>query len=111
MFIDFLSFIYFLIKYLINLRQNRYSVIIISQTLKTLNLNKLKKIENGIVYLHTSKLCLFDTIDWKSILDIEKSFIISDKNREYLQTNQCGKDYSFFLTKLHIILSNNYDFS
>lgn len=69
----------------------KFSMLIISSNLKTLNLKKLKRIENGIVHLYTKELCLYETINWKAILGNDKSFVISNDNQNYTRSNQCGK--------------------
>ena len=63
---------------------NKYSVIIMSDSLKILGLKKLKSVENGIFLLQTDQLCLHDTINWTLILNNRKdSFSIKKNNTEY----------------------------
>jgi hypothetical protein len=64
-------------------------LIITSKSLKTLNLNKLKVIEKGDVYLKTESLCMFDTINWSSILNKINSVSFNPQNVEYAKNN-CG---------------------
>lgn len=56
---------------------NKFSVIIHSDSLKTLGLKKLKTIENGDVHLQTSSICLEDTIDWKPIMNKNNSIRVN----------------------------------
>jgi hypothetical protein len=65
-------------------------MVVIGTHFRTLNLNKLKNVENGIIHLHTEQLCLYETIDWSSIVGDQTSFAISDKNQEYTRSQQCG---------------------
>lgn len=66
-------------------------MLIISDSLKTLNFNKLKRIENGLVQIYTKHLCLFDTINWNQILPSPNALIISKSSREYAVKN-CARD-------------------
>jgi hypothetical protein len=65
-------------------------MLVIGTHFRTLNLNKLKNIENGLIYLHTERLCLYETIDWPSIVGDQTSFAISERNQEYTRSQQCG---------------------
>ena len=54
-----------------------------SESLETLNLNRLRRIENGGVYLKTPSLCLVDSIDWQIILSNKSAVIdIEHKNED-----------------------------
>lgn len=68
-----------------NLVHSRFSMVIFSKSLRTLGLNKLKKIEKGEVYFKTEQLCLSNTIDWKSIVSQPNSLTIS-QNETMKQT-------------------------
>jgi hypothetical protein len=58
-------------------------VIIHADSLKTLGLLKLRKIENGDVHLQTSQICLEDTIDWGAIMNRNNSIrVIKQSTRE-----------------------------
>ena len=70
-------------------------MIVFSKSLKTLGLNKLRAIENGIVQLQTEVLCLFDTINWTSILSRENSLVVSTSNQAFA-TKNCS-NLSFLL--------------
>jgi len=71
-------------------------MVIIGSNFRTLNLNKLKRIGNGIIHLYTQRLCLYETIDWAAIVGDKKSLVISEKNQEYTRRKQCGKKVYLF---------------
>jgi hypothetical protein len=71
---------------------SKFSLLIISDSLKTLNFNKLKRIETGLVQIHTKQLCLFNTVNWTSILaESAKSLVVRSEVREYAERH-CARD-------------------
>lgn len=73
---------FFLINFLFgnNFSYNTFSLIIVGQSLKTLNLNKLRSIENGKVLISAENLCLDDTINWEAITGRNNSMEKIKKN-------------------------------
>jgi hypothetical protein len=69
--------------------------VITSNSLRTLGLNKLGRIENGIVHLQTDKLCLYDTINWQLILNKTNTFSVKKENIEFIKQNTCGKKFKY----------------
>ena len=65
-------------------------MVIVSNSLKTLGLTKLRSIESGIVHLQTEQLCLFDTLNWEAIIGKKNQFSIKKENIAYAQ-QKCGK--------------------
>ena len=63
-------------------------MIILSKSLKTLGLNRLRRIEKGEVLLKTDSLCLGETIDWHTIIQRKNAFLLS-QNESY--TKECRK--------------------
>ena len=76
-------------KYLSNQWRIRVSYCSLQKSLKTLNLNKLRVIEKGDVYLKTESLCMFDSINWSSILNKMNRININKQNIEYAKNNCC----------------------
>jgi len=68
--------------------------VIVSNSIKTLGLNKLKSIENGQIYFLTEQLCLHDTINWHLITNKTNSIFVSKTNVEYSKHN-CGNLFDF----------------
>jgi L1 cell adhesion molecule len=75
-------------------------------------LNKLKVIEKGDVYLKTESLCMFDSINWSSILNKMNGININKQNVEYAKNNCCkyfDKILSIIIFKLNLINSKAKD--
>ncbi len=73
-----------------NLVISRYSMIIHSKSLKTLDLFKLKQIEKGDVILKTDSLCLSNTIDWEAIINRKNSFILNQNESKVVECMREG---------------------
>ncbi|CAF0744980.1 unnamed protein product [Brachionus calyciflorus] len=72
-----------------NLQYAKYSLIVSGKSLRTLNLKKLKSIENGDVYLSAELLCLHNTIDWFSITKRNNSLILKSNTSLQCDNFKC----------------------
>ena len=74
---------------------------ILSNSIKTLGLNKLKSIENGQIHFQTEQLCLHDTINWNLITNKTNSFFVAKTNIDYSKNNCGNLIYSIYFSFTH----------
>lgn len=87
--------------------QGNFSLIVESESLETLGLNRLRRIVKSNVYLNTPSLCLANTINWYDLMmlssDLDVFPIIDSRYMIQIEqqsnADECGKTiYLDFLT-------------
>lgn len=91
--------------------EGNFSLIVESESLETLGLNRLRKIVNSSVYLNTPSLCLANTINWYdhsmwysnlySFSIIDYGYII--KIEQQKNADECSKNV------IDLYILNNYE--